>query len=367
MDILEKIIRDNCWKFDKGYPDMSIPKDVDLLNEIVKGYKIKEEEEAEDLKNKLISIINSSDLSDKELAAYIKSISNKGLTGDLNNILTQKGYTAKTFKVGDKAMDYIIDKISDSEAKEFISYTPKSFSSAPDKGNFSSVTGLSPQLVKDLVDIEPGADAGGSAIGKGEIFLALAFNDIDNRGGGGDLNFDGKNLEVKGTGGRLGQQGGRGSDFDYLSFLGEKYLEDEELEEFLNDSKNVLINYSIKQIYDKAIANGSNKAEVISTIQKALDGVFFNKGLAKKYFNGDADFKDLADMKLKLTKLNAEAYSLKTNVGAFLFMNTKLGDYVFVDIENLEDSIDSGLFGTIVKDNIKGYQWNNPHPQMIIR
>ena len=37
------------------------------------------------------------------------------------------------------------------------------------------------------------------------------------------------------------------------------------------------------------------------------------------------------------------------------------------DVENLDNSIDSGLFGTIVKDTIKGYQWNNPHPQMIIR
>ena len=40
---------------------------------------------------------------------------------------------------------------------------------------------------------------------------------------------------------------------------------------------------------------------VIKDVQKALDSVFFNKGLAKKYFNGPADFKDLADMKLKLT------------------------------------------------------------------
>ena len=72
-------------------------------------------------------------------------------------------------------------------------------------------------------------------------------------------------------------------------------------------------------------------------------------------------------MKIKLTKLNAEAYAQKTNVGAFIFMNSKTGEYVYVDVDNLNDSIDSGLFGTIVKDKIKGYQWNNPHPNMIIR
>ena len=232
------------------------------------------------------------------------------------------------------------------------------------EGNFSTVTGLSQGLVQDLINIEPGADAGGSAIGKGELFLALAFSDIDNRGGGGDLNFEGKNLEVKGTGGRLGQQGGRGSDFDYLGFLGDKHLEGEELDKFLNDDRNKLINYSIKEIFD---AVDGNKSAVIKDVQKALDGIYFNKGLAKKYFNSPADFKDLAEMKIKLTKLNAEAYSQKTNVGAFVFMNSKTGEYVYVDVENLGDSIDSGLFGTIVKDPIKGYQWNNPHPNMIIR
>ena len=64
MDILEKIIRENCWKFDKGYPDMDIPKDVpkdvDLLNEIVEGYKykIKEEEDSPESVDEKVDIIH---------------------------------------------------------------------------------------------------------------------------------------------------------------------------------------------------------------------------------------------------------------------------------------------------------------------
>jgi hypothetical protein len=363
MDNITKYLNNIAYIFPKGYPDINDPKDKAMLFETINNL-IKEEDKEENLIDKLISTIRSSDLSDEELQAYIKSITNKGLTGDLKDKLGKKGYTADSFKVGDKAISYVIDKISDSEVQEFIDYTPTSFASAPEKSNFSKVTGLSQPLVQDLINIEPGADAGGSAIGKGELFLALAFNDIDNRGGGGDLNFEGKNLEVKGTGGRLGQQGGRGSDFDYLGFLGDKYLEGDELDEFLNDNRNKLINYSIKEIFDKV---DGDKSLVIKDIQKALDGVYFNKDLAKKYFNGPADFKDLAEMKIKLTKLNAEAYAQKTNVGAFIFMNSKTGDYVYVDVDNLNASIDSGLFGTIVKDSIKGYQWNNPHPNMIIR
>ena len=365
MDSIDKFLKLYSYKFDKGYPDMDNPRDKEMLFEF--AYKLTEQEEEEKLEDKLIRIIRSSKLNDNELNAYIKSINNRGFKGDITNKLTNKGYTADSFKVGEKAIDYIIDKITDSEAEEFIKYQPKTFKNTPDKGNLSKVTGLSPQLVQDLINIEPGADAGGSSIGKGELFLALAFKDIDNRGGGGDLNYDGKNLEVKGTGGRLGQQAGRGSDFNYLEFLGEKYLEGEELEDFLKNPQNKIINVSIKSLYDQAIANGANSQNIIKDIQKSLDSVFFNKGLAKKYFNGPADFRDLAEMKIKLTKLNAEAYAQKTNVGAFLFMNSKTGDYVLVDIENLEDSIDAGLFGTIVKNPISGYQWNNPHPNMVIR
>ena len=367
MDKYEKYILDIFYKQPKGFLDVNLKEDKDIFTRIVKSDIKEQEEEEEKLEDKLIQIIRASGLSDDELNSYIKSITNRGFKGDITQKLTTKGYTADAFKVGDKAIDYIIDKISDSEAEEFIQYQPKTFKNTPDKGNFSSVTGLSDKLVQDLINIEPGADAGGSSIGKGELFLALAFNDIDNRGGGGDLNYDGKNLEVKGTGGRLGQQAGRGSDFDYLSFLGEKYLEGEELEEFLKDPQNKIINVSIKTLYDQAISNGAQSENVIKDVQKALDSVFFNKGLAQKYFNGPADFKDLAEMKLKLTKLNAEAYAQKTNVGAFLFMNSKTGDYVLVDIDNLEDSIDAGLFGTIVKNPISGYQWNNPHPNMVIK
>ena len=366
MDNITKYLNKISYKFPKGYLDVNIPKEKALLFEIAEKV-IKEQEEEENLIDKLIDTIRASNLSDDELTAYIKSINNRGFKGDVSSKLNAKGFTGDSFKVGDKAVEYIIDKISDSETEEFINYKPKSFESLPDRGNFSKVTGLSNKLIKDLIDIEPGADARGSSIGKGELFLALAFSDIDNRGGGGDLNFQGKNLEVKGTGGRLGQQAGRGSDFDYLSFLGEKYLEGEDLEEFLNDPKSKVINISLKNLYDKATANGVKSEDVIQGIQKALDSVYFNKGLAKKYFNGPADFKDLAEMKIKLTKLNSEAYAQKTNVGAFLFMNSKTGDYVLVDIDNLEDSIDAGLFGTIVKNPISGYQWNNPYPNMIIR
>lgn len=368
MDILDKFLVQVSYKFTKGYPDINNTEDKALLMEMFHSL-LEQEEEEENLKDKLIDLIKASDLTDKELSTFIKSVTNKGLKDDMLGYLNQRGYSADSFKVGDKAMEYIIDKISDSQAQEFTEYikAPKKFANAPERGNFSQVTGLSQQLIQDLINIEPGADARGSSIGKGEVFLALAFSDIDNRSGGGDLNFNGKNLEVKGTGGRLGQQAGRGSDFDYLSYLGEKYLKDEELEAFLNNPNHKIINVSLHDLVEKAIKNGADKNTLIKDIQKALDSLYFNKGLAQKYFSSVDDFKDVAKMKTKLIKLNAESYAEKTSVGAFLFMDSKSGEYVVVDIDNLSDSIDAEKFGTSVKNSISGYQWDNPHPNMVIK
>ena len=45
MDIIEKFIRENCWRFPKGYPDLSNPKDKALLFELVKKLQLEEEEQ----------------------------------------------------------------------------------------------------------------------------------------------------------------------------------------------------------------------------------------------------------------------------------------------------------------------------------
>ena len=35
MDIIEKFIRENCWRFPKGYPDISNPSDRELFNKLL--------------------------------------------------------------------------------------------------------------------------------------------------------------------------------------------------------------------------------------------------------------------------------------------------------------------------------------------
>ena len=77
MDILEKIIRDNCWRFDKGYPDMNLSKDVALLNKIVEGYKYKIKEDENKLKKSdLVNLINDLDLDDDQITKLFNRTKN---------------------------------------------------------------------------------------------------------------------------------------------------------------------------------------------------------------------------------------------------------------------------------------------------
>ena len=373
MDALTKFLNSIAYKFPKGYPDMNNEQDILLLETELQrmGVNLSEvkEEPKIDYKKQLKDLIDSSNISDETLQKLIKNLAGSSSRSEINTYLNQKGFTSEKFKTGDSAINYILDKLTSTETKEFIEYiqNPKKFPDDKIKGNLSQITGLSNQLISDLINIEPGFDSSGSAIGKAEIFLALIFSNINNRSGGGDLNFDGKNLEVKGMGGRLGQQGGRGSDANYVEFLAEKFLPDDLAQEFISNPENAYINYALKNIYDLAIKNGNKSQDVIEYLQRLLNQVYFNKDIAKEYFNSPDDFKDLAKIKKNLLKLNIKSYAKKINTQDFLFINPKTNDYALIDIDKVEDVVDKGYVDTIVKDLTKGYQWNNPFPQIVIR
>ena len=182
MNNIEKLIRENCWRFPKGYPETK--EDIDLLKSILE-IQIQEQEEDDltKLKSELIKTIqDANDLSDLEIKAYIKSIKNRGFKGDLSKQLANKGYTADSFKFGDKALDKINADLDQADLSAYFSYlkNPKSLKDLKPSGKFHEELGLPKELVNSFVDIEPGPDKGGSSIGKAELFLSLFFDDVGN-------------------------------------------------------------------------------------------------------------------------------------------------------------------------------------------
>ena len=310
---IDNLVNEWAYRCEKGYPDMDSPSDLRVLKTILKeeGITIPQfqqvisEQEEGPSKKELIDLINKVDLSPKALTRIIKVVKGTGFRTKTKDLLSKNGFTEKDFKSGDADMDRILNTITNSEVDELFKYleNPKALSSFPSRGNLANQLGISSNLAKDLMGIE-GTDEGGSNIGKIEIFLALVLSDVNNRKGGGDLNWEGiGNLEIKGAGGRAGQQGKRGAWVNGQNRIADKYIpQGEEREEFESSNENEYINFSLKNAFDYIVKNKGDIKEYISFTQKLLDEVFFNKGLAKKYFSKAEDFKDLAVMRNKIFK-----------------------------------------------------------------
>ena len=214
MDILEKIIRENCWKFDKGYPDMDIPKDVALLNEIVEGYKYKiKEEEKKISKADLVNLINDLDLDDDQITKLFDRTKNFTTYRPIKKTLDRKNYNPIILKKFSKEIQDLIEDLPKNEVDDFIEY----LQNIDGKINFPtnstgnlfktlSKTGVPDEVVSKII-YHTSQDEGKRGVGMGEVGMSLLFKNVgSSTSGKGDLSIDGEEFEIKGTPATLGDK-----------------------------------------------------------------------------------------------------------------------------------------------------------------
>ena len=150
--------------------------------------------------------------------------------------------------------------------------------------------------------------------------------------------------------------------------LGKQLLDGEVLDEYVNYLSTIKYSmvFSIKKLYETATENGKSISDVKKIIQSALNRAFYDKGVASMYFNDPSDFTDPDRVKKNLIKVNSRSYAIKTDVNAFLFLNSSNGDYVIVDMAELDDAIDTQKFDTSVR-GVTGYKWYDIAPNMVVR
>ena len=368
MDVITEFLNRVAYKFPKGYPDLNDPADRDLLESLMDLNEEEEKEEKEiDHKQRLLDLIKSADISNDVAQQIEKLLASSTFKPTIIDYINKKGFTPEKFKVGESAVDYIFKQLADSEIDDFIQYAqnPKKFSTMPKMGKFTDELGLPNKLIMDLIKIEPGSDAGGSNIGKGEVFLGLIFDDINNRAGGGDLNWNGKNFEIKGQGGRFGQQGGRSAGVDPRESITSGILSDEDREEFLESDTSKSMTLAIPEIMEMAKKEGKEK-QAFDRIVKVLDQIYYGKGFAKEYFKSPSDLTDPEKIKKSITKILAKSYAAKNGVDYFLMFD-KDSNYRLIDIKNIDEIVDQGALDTKVKSSRLGYNWNNPYPNMAFK
>ena len=234
MDIFEKIIRENCWKFDKGYPDSQ--EDIDYLKTLIEQQlSLFSDEELADMVKKDTGI----DVEDIDNEAELKITFNKlspelkkrigidtpeefqkALNTVLNlrtqpvilQVLTDKKYNPIILDRYSKEITGLIQDIPDKDRQKFIDYlkdSSKQINFPTSKiGNIESnleKTGLHPDIISRTIS-HTTQDEGKKGVGMGELALSILFKNITSAGSKGDLAIDDEEFELKGSPATLGEK-----------------------------------------------------------------------------------------------------------------------------------------------------------------
>jgi hypothetical protein len=285
--------------------------------------------------------------------------SGKNTTGIISSYLNDKFYTQDSFK-GEDDFTTLIDLLDDGEFENYIESEGKpklADNRVNNIINLASKNGMSEELAMKIARFTP-VDKGGSNLGPGEVLLALTFSDVTNAVGGGDLSIGGEALEVKGQGGRLGQQAGRG---------GIKFDTDALTSNLNNppDIKAVSLEVIIHQLYKAYQAEGK-ESSFVNDLKRGLKSAY---PYSKMEFLNKVDYNSLStkqgitvtrgDIRKALTKINLDNYALKYDYNDFVFIDkSKLNYAMFKREEALRDG---GLIDTekIVTSN---YSINDFYP-----
>jgi hypothetical protein len=213
MKVIDKLVTEWAYRCKKGYPDMNNPDDLKILKEIYSEYGIvfeaeKSKEEVEYSADDLIKL-----LQDRK--------------SELDSAFIQKMYhtvVSKGKKLGTQIMQMLKTKELQSSANEIFSIVHQypgleqelsNFLQHPERqltiaqlqagtdlvGTVQKATNLPAEFISTMLKAGR-ASEGGKGVGEGEALLALT-----GKGGKklkiGDVEIEGKELEVKAQGGRL--------------------------------------------------------------------------------------------------------------------------------------------------------------------
>jgi len=226
MDIVEKIIRENCWRFDKGYPDSQ--EDINYLKTLIEQqYNLFSDEELDSItikvkketgvdlekidkntKEKILDIVGDDELTDEEIKRIKNLVSGFKFEEDFYNYTKSKG-------LSDKSQKAIFNRASQmGELPEVVSYikSSKPKFEESDEGNILTLfsdSGLSDDFLLWLYSYTIGAGDDILGVGRMEEFIIFMFDNTINPPKGDAGLKDGTEIEVKGNNAKIwGQKNG---------------------------------------------------------------------------------------------------------------------------------------------------------------
>jgi len=389
MDPIEKIIRENCWKFDKGYPDSQ--EDFLYLKNIIESH-IQEQEQDESF----LDFVKRNEIEDLSLDQQ-KRIYNiasgetkryKQSIGDKKNVFRKvaadKGLDKKSKATALNIFTRDTDGSSDVDEEgldEFAAYmkNPLKYDDLGKSGiiwdKFKG-KGISDDRLKEL--LKQDGIIKSTAVGPGELFLVLLMSDVskakkgdlevrdtdnDGKADTGFVNAGGKEVEVKAQSAQLSPYGRQ----DDLTPLFKKAtskskekggiraeLEKYYSEEFVND-------HMTENGLKSGNSPGSKLGNIISTANNLPEGegkikfiAYLKEMLKKLYTKGNYDNDEIIDKHFSSNSINksefltdtakklAKGYIDKEDIENFLLLNHNTGAYLNLSANELIKNIGIG-------------------------
>lgn len=227
MDPIEKIIRENCWRFNKGYPDSQedinylktlIEQEVEteVADSIVPGDTSGEQQDkvVDVIKNytsaDIIGLFKSLELDQAQLNKLFNRVNNFKSYRPIKKDILKSGWNEKVIKKFSKQIQDLIEDLDSTETERFIKYldgNKMEFVPPEDgKGNLFTTletTGVDDKIIDKIIK-HTAQDEKKRGVGMGEVGLTLLFNNINSATGKGDLSINNQEFEIKGHNAALG-------------------------------------------------------------------------------------------------------------------------------------------------------------------
>lgn len=335
MNVTDRLYNEWAWRSKTGTPSMDNADDKAILDQLLSELITEEEQAAAISREEIVDLVASIQ-DDQEALAYVKRyITGRPKQAGFFKTCAEADITDSTIE-GAKAPKALFGILNDNDDldnfQRYVDSGQLLFKDLGLTGNLISKlqsTGLSTDSITRIVNF--GGYEGGRGVGKAEVGLALFIKDVGMMTGGkGDLSWNGKYLEVKGSKGRLGKRDGSvestGKLFEILEELGYDNF----------DKPHEFIAYAATQ---------GDEGEVFNATQQFLAKLYPD---AKKKINAlisRNNIKDPKELRKAIQKLYMWNYAFNEGVEHFIFVNTgsagTFGSYYSMSPDALEEFIEA--------------------------
>jgi len=347
VDPITKYLNSIAYKFPKGYPDMNDSKDKTMLLEMVKGIIEQEEISTKELKARLLKLVDETDDIEKleQIERYARDI---GLKNAMKPYLSSKNLSTKDILFFQSLLDEL-DKVS--EFSTIANNAPTfSFDS---KNYFDQIPSFTPSELKSLYNDMKDSIQGTVSLGPGEAFLSVFFDNIKKANAKGDLNIDGKEVELKSRTGASGAMvapkyvvRGKADDIikDFIQTINKLELNDTQKKELIDliTPKGTSWPYKINKLYVAALEMGVDEKTLRKELVDELNAQYKNKlplDFNKHFINGEFEAKNFIN---ELAKVLARDYFEEHKFDGMMFSDN-VGNFKYYEGDNFIKDIGNNI------------------------